>query len=72
MARRPNHEKPDVLSEEDLKQIRHNLALLSPAGVRDFYQRTFEDCRMVFDRLPSPRNMQTLVQVWKQLWRWRR
>jgi len=25
------------------------------------------DCRMIYDRLPSPKQMQTLVQVWKQL-----
>lgn len=72
MARRPESEKPDVLSEEDLKQLRHNLAHLSPSGVRDFYERAFEDCRLVYSRLPSPRKMQTLVQVWKQLWKWRR
>jgi hypothetical protein len=29
-------EKPDVLNEEELKQLRHNLAHLSPDGVRSF------------------------------------
>jgi hypothetical protein len=71
MARRPDPEKPDVLSEEELKQLRYNLAHLSPIGVRDFYERAFEDCRLIYNRLPSPRKIQTLVQVWKQLWKWR-
>ena len=30
-----------------------------------------QDCRLVYNRLPSPRKMQTLVQVWKQLRKWR-
>jgi hypothetical protein len=69
MARRPERDKPDVLKEDELKQLRHNLAHLSPGGVREFYERAFEDCRLIYNRLPSPRKMQTLVQVWKQLWR---
>ena len=71
MARQPDPEKPDVLSEEDVKQLRHSLAHLSPDGVRQFYERAFEDCRLAYNRLPSPRKIQTLVQVWKQLWKWR-
>jgi hypothetical protein len=63
MARRPNRDEPDVLNQDDLKQIRRNLALLSPSAVRDFYQRAFEDCRLIYDRLPSPRKIQTLVQA---------
>jgi hypothetical protein len=67
MARRPGREKPDVLNEAERKQLRHNVAHLSLDGVRHFYERAFEDCRLVYDRLPSPRRIQTLVQVWKQL-----
>ena len=72
MARRPTSENPDVLTEEELQQLRHNLAHLSPNGVREFYERAFEDCRLIYNRLPTPRKMQTLVQVWKQLWKWKR
>jgi hypothetical protein len=71
MARRPDLEKPDVLSEEEVKQLRHSLAHLGPDGVRQYYERAFEDCRLGYNRLPSPRKIQTLVQVWKQLWKWR-
>jgi len=70
MARRPDSEKP-VLTEGDLAELRRNLALLSIDAVRRFYERAHEDCRMIYDRLPSPKQMQTLVQVWKQLWKWR-
>ena len=71
MARRPDREKHEVLSENDLKDLRHSLAHLSVTAVRDFYERAYQDCRLVYNRLPSPRQMQTLVQVWKQLWKWR-
>ena len=71
MARRPGREKVDMLSEKDLRELRHNLAHLSVAAVRDFYEQAYGDCRLIYTRLPSPRQMQTLVQVWKQLRKWR-
>ena len=71
MARRPNRDKAEVLTEKDLKDLRYNLAHLSVTAVRDFYERAYQDCRVVYNRLPSPKQMQTLVQVWKQLWKWR-
>jgi len=70
MARRPDSEKPAILTEGDLAELCHNLALLSIDAVRRFYERAHEDCRM-YGRLPSPKQMQTRVQVWKQLWKWR-
>ncbi len=70
MARRPERGPSDALSEQDLKQLRENLSRLSPQGVRDFYDRAHEDCRLIYTRIPSPRKIQTLVQVWKQLWKW--
>ena len=71
MARRPDREKAEVLSEKDLKELRYNLAHLSLSAVREFYERAYQDCRLVYNRLPSPRKIQTLVQVWKQLHKWR-
>jgi hypothetical protein len=70
MARRPDPEKAEKLTEEDLKELRHNLAHLSVTAVRDFYEQAYQDCRLVYSRLPNPRKMQTLVQAWKQLWKW--
>ncbi|MGA8201136.1 MAG: hypothetical protein WB814_13785 [Candidatus Sulfotelmatobacter sp.] len=69
--RRPDHKKAEVLSEDDLKQLRHNLAHLSIGAVRDFYDQAYRDCRLIYHRLPSPKQMQMLVQAWKQLWKWR-
>jgi hypothetical protein len=71
MARRPDREKPDILSEKDLEDLRYNIAHLSPQSLRDFYARSHEECRLVYNRLPSPKKMQTLIQIWKQLWKWR-
>ena len=39
VARRPEREKADILSEEDLKELRYNLPHLSEPAVRDFYER---------------------------------
>lgn len=71
MARRPDREKPDILSEKDLTELRYNLAHLSVGAVREFYEWAYRDCRLIYTRLPSPRQIQTLVQVWKQLRKWR-
>ena len=65
MARRPDRNDTEVLGEDELEQLRHNLAHLSESGVRDFYQRAYEECRIAYDRIPCPRKIQTLVQVWK-------
>ena len=60
-----------MLSEENLRELRHNLAHLSLPAVRDFYEQAYRDCRLIYSRIPSARQMQTLVQVWKQLRKWR-
>lgn len=71
MARRPDREKVEILSEKDLKEPRHNLAHLRLGAVRDFYEQAYRDCRLIYGRPPSLRQMQTLVQVWKKLRKWR-
>jgi hypothetical protein len=71
MARRPDREKVEILSEKELTELRHNLAHLSLGAVRGFYDQAYRDCRLIYSRLPSARQMQTLVQVWKQLRKWR-
>jgi hypothetical protein len=67
MARRFDRDKEDVLSEQDLKQLRENLSRLSPQGVRDFYDRAHEECRLIYTRLPTPRKIQTLVQGGREI-----
>lgn len=43
-----------MLSAENLKETRHNLAHLSLAAVRDFYEHAYRDRRIVYNRLPTP------------------
>lgn len=71
IARRPGSEKPEIFTQKDRDELRHNLAHLSIDAVRRYYARAHEDCRMIYDRLPLPKRIQTLVQVWTQLWKWR-
>ena len=74
MARRPdfgNESDDNIMTPEDLKQFRTNLSRLSIDAVRHAYQTAYARCRMVNDRVPSARSIQELVQVWKQLWKWR-
>jgi hypothetical protein len=67
MARRPDKREGEILSGENLKQLRYNLAHLSLPAVRDFYEKAYQDCGLIYNRIPSPRQIQILVQVWKQL-----
>jgi hypothetical protein len=67
MARRPDPREVEMLSEANLEELRHNLAHLSFPAVRDFYESAYRDCRLIYNKLLSPRQM----QVWKQLWKWR-
>jgi hypothetical protein len=52
VARRPDKREAEILSAEDLKELRHNLAHLSPPAVRNFYE--YRDCRLVYNQLPIP------------------
>jgi len=48
------------------------LAHLSPSSVWDFYERTYQRCRISDRDFPKARAIQELVQAWKQLRKWRR
>ena len=41
-------------STENLAELRHNLAHLSLPAVRDFYEKAYRDCRLIYNQLPSP------------------
>jgi len=75
VARQPESRHPEsdglVLSSAELEEMRRSLSRLSIDAVRHAYQTAYARCRMVNDRVPSARSMQELVQVWKQLWKWR-
>ena len=71
MARRPDAREAVILSEDNLSELRRGLAHLSLQRYRDFYEEAYRDCRLIDNRLPSPGQIQTLVRVWRQLWKWR-
>jgi len=48
MARRPDRDEAEILSEKDLSELRHNLAHLSIQAVRDFYDQAYGDCRLIY------------------------
>jgi len=69
MARRPEFEKPDeVLSREQIEDLRRNLLLLSPSNVLDFYRDAHKQCSP--EHRPTARVMPQLVTAWKILRRW--
>jgi len=73
MARRPDMQaSPRPMSAEQLKQFRERLVKLTPHHVRIEYQSVYQDCRMFGEELPPPAAVQQLVQIYKQLWKWRR
>jgi PP-loop superfamily ATP-utilizing enzyme len=74
MARRPDLGKPtESWTREDLREIMHNLSLLSEHGVREFYQRAYRECAIINSHtFPPARAVQELVQAWKQLRKWRK
>jgi hypothetical protein len=67
MARRPDFRIDEILSRDELIQIRDNLAQMGIDVVRQAYHTAHTRCRMVNDRIPSVRCIQKLVQTWKAL-----
>jgi len=60
MARRPEFEKPnEVLSREQIEDLRRSLLLLSPSSVLDFYRDAHKQCAP--DRKPTACVVQQLV-----------
>lgn len=70
-SHRRGAENDQIMSPDDLKQLRTSLSRLSVDAVRHAYHTAYARCRMVNDRVPSAHSIQELVQVWKQLWKWR-
>ena len=71
MARRPEF-PANVMTREQLRELKRSLSMLSPHAVRDNYQKKLERCRLLHGTLPTPRMMQELVTLWKVLWKWRK
>jgi hypothetical protein len=74
MARRPEYpaNMANIMTAEELKQLKRSLSMLSPYMVRDNYQKLLEKCRLREGALPTPRMMQELVTLWRVLWQCRK
>jgi hypothetical protein len=70
MARRPEVHK-DIMTEDEIAQLKRRLSLLSPTHVQAEYQAQIERCRLHGD-VPPPHVMQRLVTIWKVLRKLRR
>jgi hypothetical protein len=68
--RRDRDDPPDILSAPGIEQLLNQITKL--CVLREIYEGSFEDCRLIYGRVPSPRKMETRVQVLKQLWKRRR
>lgn len=72
MAIRPKFKPPDkAMTPAELKQFRERLATLTWHHVSIEYQSAYMECRMYGSGLPPPAAVQKLVQIYKQLWRWK-
>jgi len=69
MARRPQSEA--VLSPKELCALRERLQMMSGTAVQNFYRGAHLACRIGPGHFPSARNIQELVQAWKQMRKWR-
>jgi len=61
---------PEAMTEDEVRELRRSLSLLSPHMVKERYKIVMDRCR--FYDLATPRMMQELVTLWKTLWRWRK
>jgi hypothetical protein len=68
MARR--QKESDVLTREQLAELRQRLAHLSGYDVERFYRTAYERCVLQPNRVPSAMRIQELVTAWKQLRKW--
>jgi hypothetical protein len=66
MANRPQVVKP-VLDADDLEELRRKLSLMSLPRLEAYYQSIYLSCRLQDGKVPPPRDIQKLVQAWRQL-----
>ena len=56
-----------VLDEDDLEELRGKLSLMSLPRLKAYYQAIYLACRLQDGKVPPPRDIQKLVQAWRQL-----
>jgi hypothetical protein len=68
MANRPEFSPDQVLSTEQLAEVRQNFAKLSVPSLQTAYTEALERCKLDRrGRVPASIHLQVLVQAWKQL-----
>ena len=68
MANRPDFSPDQVLSAEQLAEVRQNFARLSVPSLQTAYAEALERCRLDRrGRPPASIHIQVLVQAWRQL-----
>ena len=70
MARDAGDSRNEVLTKEQLQEVRRKIAEMSGTAIHDFYRSEHYRTQWKQDCLPPPRAIQELVQAWKQLRRW--
>ena len=68
MASRLDFSADQVLSPEQLMEVRQNFAKLSTPSLQTAYSEALERCKLDRQgRVPASIHIQVLVQAWKQL-----
>jgi hypothetical protein len=63
--------RAQVLTRDELVELRTRLERMSVTAVHDFYFSAHLRCQLKRDgELPAPRDIQELVQAWKQIRSW--
>jgi hypothetical protein len=60
-------EADEVLTPEQLAELRHRYGMLHISSVQRMYREAYERCAPVADRIPKAAAIQELVTVWKYL-----
>jgi len=68
MAHRPDFSPDQVLSPEQLREVRQNFARLSLPSLQQAYSEALERCKLDRrGRVPASIHIQVLVQAWRTL-----
>ena len=68
MAKRPDFTPEQVLSVEQLAEVRQGFSRLSPSSLQQAYSEALERCKLDGrGRAPNSVHIQVLVQAWKAL-----
>ena len=68
MVERPDFSPDEVLSQEQLADVRRNFARLSIPSLQQAYSEALERCKLDRrGRVPKSVHIQVLVQAWRQL-----